>query len=150
MNIGITYKQINISDPYYKKMLRLRRERIWIPKKTMLSDTFEADEAKSTFFGAFYNTRRLIGCIMLMPDKINKWTLMQQLAVNDQYEGMGIGQKLIKTAEEYAHAHHMDEIVLFSDETTKTYFERVGYHTVGGWYSHSNGLRTIMMRKMKK
>lgn len=150
MNVGITYRKISVLDPYYKKMLRLRRERIWIPKKTMLSDTFETDEAKSTFFCAFYNTRRLIGCITLMPDKINKWTLMQQLAVDSQYECMGIGQELIKTAEEYVHTKQMDDIVVFPDEATKTYFERVGYHTVGGWYCHSNGLRTIMMRKTTK
>lgn len=147
MKYSITYKQIIISDPMYNKMLRMRRERIWIPKKMMLSSTFEADEQKSVFFGAFLNTRRLIGCVALTPDTINKWTLLRQLAVDERYCGLGIGRHLIQIAEEYVSENQWQHIVLFSDEETKTYFEKAGYFSSSGWYSHSNGMRSIMMCK---
>lgn len=147
MKQNITYREIITSDPYYNKMLYLRRERIWIPKRMMLPETFEEDEAKAIFFGAFYNSRRLVGCVMLVPDKINKWTLLRQLAVEEKYCSLGIGRHLIKIAEDYVKTNLMANIVMFPDEASKPYFEKLGYQAVSGWYTHSNGFRSIMMRK---
>ncbi len=144
---NITYRLITTAHPFYRKCIKLRRKRIWEPFHLLTSEKFDTEEEKYFTFVAILNSRRVIGCVMLIPEHQNKWMRVCQLAVDEAYCGMGIGSKLMNKVEEYVIKEKYKRMALYAYSDILPFFEKLDFHTYGGWYSHSNRMRSILMIK---
>ena len=143
----ITYRLITKNHPFYLKCIKLRRKRIWEPLHLLTSENFDAEEEKYLSYVAVLNSRRVIGCVMFMPEPQNKWIRVCQLAVDEAYCGQGIGSKLIQKVEEYAVTEKYERMALYAYDDVLPFFKKLDFQTFGGWYSHANHMRSILMIK---
>lgn len=143
--MSITYKLITSNNPLYLKLIRLRRERIWIPLNILTPLYFEEEESNSLFYVAFEKPRQVLGGMALTPEPNNKWIRFRQLTVSKEHESQGIGTQLIRQGIQYAKENHYNRIALYAFENVVPYFEKNGFKTYGGWYAHVNKMRSILM-----
>lgn len=144
----IVYRQITTHDPLYIKCVRLRRLRIWVPFHLLTSVNFEAEEEKSQFFVALLNSRKLIGCVLLLPEtQNNKCIRLCQLAVEEAYCGQGIASKLINKAIKKAQLDGYEKIVLYAYNDIIPFFEKQGFQAQGVMYTHANQMQSVLMTK---
>lgn len=143
----VTYRRITTQSPFYRKCLQLRRKRIWEPLHLLTSENFETEEEQYISFVAVLNSRRVLGCVMLIPEPKKKCIRLCQLVVDERFCGLGIGSKLVQTATEYALAEKYKQMVLYAFPEIVPFFEKIGYHAHGDWYSHTNQVSSVLMTK---
>ena len=73
---------------------------------------------------------RLAGCLVLKPISASEM-YMRQLAVGSEFQGRGIGRKLVAYAEDFATQGGYSEIVLHARETAAGFYETLGYYKEG-------------------
>ncbi len=140
------YRQITPDSPLYPKCVKLRREFLWEPYKIMTSAQFDQEDKKSVIFVATPNGRSVIGCVLLLPELGSKWLRVRQLVVDTSYRNQGIGTSLLELAEKQAAEMNFNQLALYSHKETFPFFEKRNYKAITGWYSHLNGMNTILMR----
>lgn len=76
------------------------------------------------------NEEILIGVILLTP--IDKITIkMRQVAVDDEYQGQGIGSGLVSFCEKYAYENGYKIITMHARKNVIGFYNKLGYKTVG-------------------
>jgi ribosomal protein S18 acetylase RimI-like enzyme len=94
---------------------------------------------------ACYRGDRLVGCLVLSPLESGD-VRMKQVAVVSEVQGRGIGTALAKYAEALASRRGYRRMVLHARDTAVTFYERLGYSTVGDQFEEV----TILHWKMEK
>ncbi len=145
--MNISYRQITVDSPLYPKSVKIRREFFWEPYHIITSAKFDQEEAQSTIFVACHNMRKIVGCVLLLPEPNNKWLRVRQLVVDKSYQNQGIGSELLSRAESYASEINTETLALYTHEHSFEFFEKRGYKAITGWYTHINGMHTILMRR---
>lgn len=143
----LKYKQISMDNSLYSKCVRLRREYFWIPYRLLTSVNFEKEESDSTIFVAYHNTKDVVGCVLLSYEPHCHWYRLRQLVVHPDVQKQGIGSKLLGCAEAYIRQTKKERIVLYAHEACFSFFEKRSYKPITGWYTHQNGMRTILMER---
>ncbi len=144
----ITYRQITLDSPLYSKCVKLRRDFLWEPYKIITSARFDKEEQEAVIFVATLNGRNVIGCILLSPEPMSNWLRVRQLVVDKSYRNQGIGTTLLSYAEIHATQMNFEQLALYAHEECFSFFEKRDYKPITGWYSHLNGMRTVLMRRI--
>ena len=124
-----TLSLIRIGSDEYRAELVLRNELL---RKPIGLDLYSEDlsrEDMDCHIGAFLDGA-LVGCLILTPLGGGK-IKMRQVAVKEEYQGLGIGKKLVAYSQGFARERGYRQIVLAARKTAVGFYEKLGYRVVG-------------------
>ncbi|HPJ22076.1 MAG TPA: GNAT family N-acetyltransferase [Clostridia bacterium] len=125
----ITIREIEYDSNEYKQELSLRNRVLRIPLGLDLFNEDLGSEPENIHIGAFVGMD-LAGCLLLVRE--NETTLkMRQVAVDDEYRGMGIGTMMVRYAEGYAIQNGFLKITMHARKTAVDFYRKLGYNTRG-------------------
>src|SRR4051812_10126126 len=117
---AVEIRQIGFETEMYFNAVELRRKLLRIPLGLDFSEAeLKAEQSEIHFVAVREN--RVIGCLLLRPlsSSIIK---MRQVAVDEGFQGCGVGQKLVARAEEFAKAAGYSQIVLHARENILSFY----------------------------
>ena len=104
-----------------------------------------SDEADCQFLAFYSDNGQMTGCIKIK--KIDSKTYQfQQMAVNQDYQGQGIGTSLLTEAEDLIKKQEGKNVIIEAREYAIPFYKRNGYLEYGEEYKKIN----IPHRSMKK
>ena len=125
----IEIKQFPFESSYYSKELELRNKILRKPLGLYLYDEDLGQDEYDVHIGAF-DEKSLVGCTLL--SRLDDTTLkMRQVAVDDKYQGKGIGTAMIDFCECYAKEKGYSEITMHARKTAVPFYTQFGYKLVG-------------------
>jgi len=125
INVGL----IEYDSPVYLESVSLRQDVLRTPlglkftKENMVTDEHEYHIAAS-------DGDNLVGILLLRPLD-NGFIKMRQVAVREEFQGKGIGQKLVEFAEEFATGLGFNIMELHARKVSLNFYERLNYAVVG-------------------
>ncbi|MEO7174651.1 MAG: GNAT family N-acetyltransferase [Saprospiraceae bacterium] len=128
MNTWIS--EIMFASPEYDESVDLRTRVLRVPLKMSFEIKDLAVEYKEWHLGCYSEAGKLLGCLILKPltDKLVK---MRQVAVEPEFQGMKIGQKLVQASEEFAKAQKCIKIELNARAPVIPFYQKLGYSLIG-------------------
>lgn len=140
----MTIRIYDHSSVFYQQELALRDKILRKPLgMSIYNDDLSCDE-KDIHIGAFYD-ERLIGCILL--SEIDCKTLkMRQVAVDEKYQGKGIGTDMVGFCEEHAYNSGYNKITMHARKTAGDFYLKLGYKIVGNEFEEV-GIPHYIMEK---
>jgi len=133
---GIIIKQVSSSSPEYLQVWRLREEILRKPLGLSLKNEDLSDDAMDAIFIAIHNDL-VIGCVMMHPLQ-NKTMKLRQMAVYEPWQGKGIGQLLVREAENYSWQNGYDKIELHARQHAIGFYSHLGYHVTSDLFIEVN------------
>ena len=144
--------------PFIKKINALNtiplRHLVLRAGKPVESCRFEGDELPSTFHLGYFNEDALIGIISVFENNNPKFPEEKQfqirgMAVSPLHQGLGIGAKLVQSAEKEI-AKKRGEIIWFNARTSASeFYVKLNYMISGGVFDIKDvGLHYLMFRKI--
>ncbi|MBV6442087.1 MAG: Acetyltransferase [Saprospiraceae bacterium] len=122
--------QIEFATPEYDEAVRLREEVLRRPLGLEFTPEQLAGEYADIHLGAFDTSGRLIGYLCLTP--LSEGAIkMRQVAVAPEWQGKGIGKKLVAASEELAKQLNFKTMTMHARETAVPFYQRLGYRTLG-------------------
>jgi GNAT superfamily N-acetyltransferase len=111
---------------------------------TLKPDDF-AGEENSFHLGCFAG-EALVGTLILFPldTRVLK---MRQVAVAPQWQGRGVGTKLVAFAESFAAARGFTTIIAHARDTARSFYRQLGYREEGELFPEQ-GIPHIAIRKL--
>jgi N-acetylglutamate synthase-like GNAT family acetyltransferase len=140
----IVIKQTDANSPEYEQVWQLREEILRKPIGLSLKDEDLGDDAKDIIVIALHNNK-VIGCLMLHP-KDEEIIKLRQMAVYDDWQGKGVGAKLMNAAEHVAAIHGYNKIVLHARVTAKDFYSKLGYRITSDVFTEV-GIDHVVMEK---
>lgn len=137
-------KFIKVGSEAYAAELALRNEILRVPLGLDLYAEDLSGESADYHIGAFLRGR-LAGCLVLTPLGGGEMK-MRQVAVEERYQGMGIGKDLVKCCEVYAGDIGYSRIVLAARRTAAGFYGRLGYKAVSDEFTEV-GIPHVKMAK---
>ena len=125
----MNFHRIDPNTKGYADALQLRQEILRLPLGLTFTAAETAHDAEDFHFGAFEGSL-LVAILILQPidgDKIK----MRQVAVSPDFQGHGIGSKLVAFAEEFAQQQGYRTLVAHARTTALTFYQRLGYTATG-------------------
>lgn len=122
-------RQIKFGSSEWKKALELRNEVLRKPLNLEYSEEDLALE-KDDFHFAVFDRENLIGFLLLKPIS-NSNIKMRQVAIHSDYQGLGVGQKLIQSVEEFARQNNFKKMYLDARESAIPFYLKSGYQIEG-------------------
>lgn len=140
------FKIIEYNSPEYEQMIDLRNRILRIPLGLTFTEEQLAVDKNDTLLGAFAeNGNQLIACCIL--SKVdNQIIKLRQMAVNERFQGKGVGGQLIAFAEKTALERGFDTITLNARKHVEGFYQKFGYNIIGDEFSEV----TIPHFKMEK
>jgi len=137
-------KRITIHDPEYAGMLTLRDEVLRKPLgMSIYKDDLEKDEPDILVVALAGD--KVVGCAMLK--KANEITgKLRQMAVAAEWQGIGLGRKIVAAAEKMGIGEGYKSIELNARETAIPFYEQLGYQTEGPTFTEV-GIPHKLMKK---
>lgn len=141
MNIA----QIEFATPEYDEAVRLRYEVLRRPLGLEFTPEQLAAEYSDIHLAAYDTSGQLIGYLCLTPlDESN--VKMRQVAVHPDWQGKGVGRKLVEASETLARHSGFKTMLLHARDVAVPFYLRLDYHTVGEQFEEV----TIPHFKMEK
>ncbi|MDP1993825.1 MAG: GNAT family N-acetyltransferase [Ignavibacteria bacterium] len=142
MNIDI--KQIAFGGTEHKKEIELRYRVLRQPLGLHYTQEQLAAEKDEFHFAAFEGDK-LVGCLLMKT--IGKEEIkMRQVAVDEDYQGKGVGKKLVLYSEKFTAENGFSLIILHARKSAVPFYEKLGYKIVGSEFTEV----TLPHFKMKK
>ena len=142
MNIDI--KQIAFGGTEHKKEIELRYRVLRQPLGLHYTQEQLAAEKDEFHFAAFEGDK-LVGCLLMKT--IGKEEIkMRQVAVDEDYQGKGVGKKLVLYSEKFTAENGFSLIILHARKSAVPFYEKLGYKIVGDEFIEV----TLPHLKMKK
>ena len=142
MNIEI--KQIEFGGEDHKKEIELRYKILRKPLGLHYTQE-QLDAEEDEFHFAAFDGNKLAGCL-LMKAIDNEEIKMRQVAVDENYQGKGVGKALVLYSENVASEKGFFIITLHARKTAVPFYEKLGYEIVGDEFKEV----TLLHFKMKK
>lgn len=125
----ISIQKINSEHPYFSQVFALREKVLRIPLGLSLYNEDTSGDAEDDVFIAIEN-EKVIGCLM-SKNKGRNLIKLRQMAVDEKWQGKGIGKLLMQTAEAFAIENGIQKIELHARENAIGFYERLGYSGYG-------------------
>lgn len=125
--------EIEFATPEYDEAVHLRYEVLRRPLGLEFTPEQLAAEYSDRHLAAFDSAGRLVACLCLTPagDGAIK---MRQVAVAPEWQGKGIGSRLVEASEELAARSGFRRMVLHARAPAVPFYERLDYHVVGDMF----------------
>ncbi|MEO6054938.1 MAG: GNAT family N-acetyltransferase [Chthoniobacterales bacterium] len=125
-----TYKEYPFDSSAYTSALNLRERVLRAPLNLAWEENAFAGEKDSFHIGCF-KQEQLIATLVLMP--VNKSIMkMRQVAVDFDYQRQGIGNALVRFAEEFTKQKGYRSITANARLVTLSFYKTLGYSAAGG------------------
>ena len=145
MEDGIVINRILITDKKYQEVYNLRETILRIPIGLSLKDENLSTDAQNTIFVA-EDQDKIMGCVMLYPIADEDKIKLRQMAVYDEFQGKGIGRKLVEAAEQYAKEQGYSAIILHARKVSEGFYKKLGYDTTSSEFTEV-GIPHVVMEK---
>ena len=122
--------QIEFATPEYDEAVHLRYEVLRRPLGLDFTPEQLAAEYDDVHLAGFDGMGRLVGYLCLTPLN-NDEVKMRQVAVAPEWQGKGVGKKLVAASEELAKHLNFKRMTMHARETAVPFYLRLGYQTVG-------------------
>jgi predicted GNAT family N-acyltransferase len=117
----------------YKEMVELRYRVFREPMGLSFTEEELLVEKTDIHIAALIDDT-LVGCIVLSPVN-DKTVRFRQMAVEQDFRGHRIGQRILIYAESVANAKGYEKVVLHARETATDFYKKSGYQIVEGSFS---------------
>lgn len=135
------------NSEYYQQELLLRNKILRKPLGLNLFDEDLNQDIIDIHIGVC-NEEILIGVILLTP--IDKITLkMRQVAVDNEYQGQGIGSGLVSFCEKYAYENGYKIITMHARKNVIGFYNKLGYKTIGEEFTEVSIPHFKMIKSIK-
>lgn len=141
----ITIAEVTIQDPEYKEIWQLREDVLRNPLGMSLVNEDLSMDKEDTIFIAKHEDK-VIGCLMLhsISDIVMKF---RQMAVNEQWQGKGVGRLLMTAAETAIAAKGYTTIMLHARQVVCGFYESLGYDITSSAFTEV-GIPHVIMKKV--
>ena len=140
-------KQIDYGSKEYQQMVNLRYEIMRKPLGLSFSPEDLANEKNDILIGAF-DEDEMMGCCILI-DMKNGCVRLRQMAVQKNMQGKGIGESIIRFAENLARDKGYKAITMHARDTAIGFYEKYGYKVKGEKFMEINIPHHIMEKKLQ-
>jgi len=140
----IKIKQIAFGGEKYKQEIELRYKVLRQPLGLRYTKK-QLDAEQDEFHFAAFDEDKLVGCLLMksLADGVIK---MRQVAVDEHYQGKGVGKALVLYSEKFASEKGFSEIILHARKTAIPFYMKLNYEIVGDEFTEV----TLPHFKMKK
>jgi len=120
-------EQVDFGTPECDDILRLRYDILRKPLNMEFEVNDIAEEYTDIHLGCYHaHHQQLLGCLLLRP--VDNHTMkMRQVAVDEDYQGAGIGKMLVDYSEKLCKAHEIQQIKLHARMNAVPFYEKMGY-----------------------
>lgn len=132
-------------SPEYDAAIALRTAVLRIPLNLEFTEEQLESESEEFHFGAFSEDGNLLACLSFKLDSVN-CLQMRQVAVETVLQNSGIGQFVVKEAENWAKSKGFTKIILHARDVAVPFYLKQHYETVGEAFIEVN----ILHRHMQK
>lgn len=137
---------VDFGSSRYDELVELRYKILLEPLGLKFLDMHREKEANYLHIGCIESLDdKLIGGLILVPID-NEEIRMMQVAVDNRYQGEGVGRELVKYAEQRAKDAGYSNIVMHAMLSVVSFYEKNGYHREGDIFEE----RGITFTKMSK
>lgn len=105
------------------------------------------DDEDSSFHIMAVDGNRIIG-VARMQNITPIQAQVRYMAVDDDYQGRGVGRKIMHYIEDYARDHHIEEIFLHARENAVPFYNALGYQHVEKSYLLFGSIQHYKMNKV--
>ncbi len=142
LELEISY--IDYRAPEYHEVWQLRENVLRIPLGMSLKNENLDMDAGDTIFIAKYDGA-VIACLMLhhIGDPVVKF---RQMAVDAQWQGKGVGARLIAAAEAHAVSKGYSTVILHARQVVCGFYESQGYYITSSVFTEV-GIPHVIMKK---
>ena len=139
---------IRFGTPQHDELVALRNQILRIPLGLKFQTSDLEQEYQEIHFGFYDSKCVLVGGLQLRI--INESTLkMRQVCVAEKYSNQGIGTKLVRASEQFAHENGYSKIELHARENAIPFYLKLKYKKQGKPFSEV-GIRHFKMVKRIK
>jgi len=137
---------IDFGSSRYDELVQLRYKVLLEPLGLKFLDSFRDKEIGYLHIGCIESLDdKLVGGLVLVP--MNDDTVrMMQVAVDNKYQGEGIGREMVRYAEKRAKSSGFSKIVMHAMLSVVNFYEKIGYHQEGDIFE-DNGITFAKMVK---
>ena len=140
----MTIKEIKFGSDNYNKSIELRDKILRKPLGLEITPDF-LEQDKEQFHIAAFENNRIVGILLLQ--KIDDFTIkMRQVAVDNNKQRSGIGQKLVEFSENFTKMKQFNKIELNARKESIPFYLKLNYITVGNEFIEVG----IVHQKMEK
>ena len=143
---NVVIKQLSVDHPDYYQVYNLREEILRKPIGLSLKDEDLTQDRLDILLAAFSNDK-VIGCVMLQPTVDEKIVKLRQMAVAEEWQGKGIGKKIVTASEELLKGRGTEKIVLHARSHAEGFYAGMGYHKTGDTFTEV-GIPHVKMEKI--
>lgn len=139
----ITVSIISHTDPKYTELWDLRDKILRKPLgMTLEKSNLERDKSNAIFIAEHED--RIIGCVLMEPH--GREIQLRAMAVDDAWQGKGVGRELVLAAEQYSWQQGFEKIVLHARKVAMGFYKSLGYIAYGDEFTEV-GIPHYMMEK---
>ena len=142
----MTFRRFNPKTNEYKQSLRLRETVLRAPLGLTLSDEELADESKCFHLGWF--DRERLRAVLLLRPLDNRSVKMRQVAVDPEFQHLGIGSQLVAFAESFARERDFTTMVAHARATAVDFYRKAGYKICGGEFLEIDIPHWLVMKEI--
>lgn len=140
-------KQIDHGSKEYQQMVNLRYEIMRKPLGLSFSPEELAKEKDDILIAAF-DEDEMMGCCILT-DRTNGSVRLRQMAVQNNMQGKGIGESIIRFAENLARDKGFKSLTMHARDSAIGFYEKYGYKVKGDQFMELNIPHHIMEKKLR-
>lgn len=134
-------------SPEYDAAIALRAAVLRIPLNLEFTEEQLESESEEFHFGAFSVDGNLLACLSFKVDSAN-CLQMRQVAVKTALQNSGIGQFIVKEAENWAKSKGFTKIILHARDVAVPFYSKLHYETVGDPFIEVNILHRHMLKNL--
>jgi len=121
------FKVIGYKTPEYEQMVSLRTKILRKPLGISFSeDDLERDKNDLLLAAYFPDSDQLVGCCILTPLS-GVAIQLRQMAIDNSYQGQGLGGKLLQFAEQVAAERNFEYLYLHARKVAVDFYKKHGY-----------------------
>ena len=135
---------VGFESDFYRQCLKLRHRVLREPLGLSLSDADTASEEQQYHY-ALVAGQRVLACVTLKPES-EQLISLRQMAVEPEHQGKGLGQRLVRVAENHSRAAGYKVLQMDARCEAEGFYRTLGYETDGEVYTKV-GLDHITMKK---
>jgi len=141
----LQFKTIEFNTSAYREAVALRYKLLRKPLGLAFSASDLANEIFEIILGA-YHSNQLIGIVHLVPNE--EQCKLRQMAISSNYQGLGIGKKLLNYTVDIAKEKGFKSIALYAREEAVKFYENSDFKVIGDLFievniSHFKMIKTL-------
>ena len=122
---------IDFGSSRYDELVQLRYKILLEPLGLKFLDSFRDKEAGYLHIGCIECLDdKLVGGLVLAPLN-DEDVRMMQVAVDNRYQGEGVGRDMVRYAEQRAKSSGFSKIIMHAMLSVVNFYEKIGYHRPG-------------------